>query len=160
MRYWLMKSEPDIFSIKDLREAPGSKAGWDGVRNFQARNFMRDSMRKGDLVLFYHSSCEPPGIVGIAEVSREAYPDPTQFDPKNPYYDKKAKPEKPIWEMVEVRFREEFPHILTLNAIKRHAARLNGLILLNKGNRLSVMPVAEEHFHFLVEQARGSRAND
>lgn len=154
MKYWLMKSEPDVFSIQDLKKKKTS--GWDGVRNYQARNFMRDEMRAGDLVLFYHSNAEPPGIAGVARVSRESHPDPTQFDKKSEYYDPKATKEKPIWFMVEVEFVEEFPLVLPLDALKKEKA-LAGMPLVQKGTRLSVMPVKESEWKRVMEMKSTTR---
>ncbi len=150
MKYWLMKSEPDVFSIQDLKRV--KKNGWDGVRNYQARNFMRDEMRIGDLAFFYHSNAEPPGIAGIARVCKESHPDPTQFDKKSEYYDPKATKEKPIWFMVEVEFVEEFP-ILPLDALKKEQA-LKNMPLVQKGTRLSVMPVAPQEWKHIVGLVR------
>lgn len=151
MQYWLMKTEPDVFSIDDLKNAPGQRAGWDGVRNYQARNFMRDGMRMGDQIFFYHSSCDPPGIAGIAEVCKECYPDPTQFDRKSEYYDPKASSAKPIWYMVEVKFIEKFPRLVTLDELKNLQAKLGDFPLLKRGNRLSVMPVSPAHWKQLLK---------
>ena len=147
MRYWLMKSEPDVFGIGDLRKK--KRSGWDGVRNYQARNFMRDEMRKGDLILFYHSNAEPSGIAGIARVSRESHPDPTQFDRKSEYFDPKATPEKPIWMMVEVEFVEEFSRLLPLEQLRKEKA-LSKMPLVQKGTRLSVMPVTESEWSCIL----------
>lgn len=141
--YFLAKTEPDAFSIDDLRR--DGEAPWDGVRNFQARNVMRDGMRKGDLVLIYHSSCEPPGVVGLAEVIDEAHPDPSQFDRKSKYHDPKSKPDAPRWLMVRVRFQEKFPRMVTLAELKADP-ELEGMIVTRRGSRLSVMPVEREHF--------------
>jgi len=138
MNYWLMKTEPDVFSIEDLKKK--KRSGWDGVRNYQARNFMRDGMKLGDQILFYHSSCAIPGVAGIARVSREIHPDPSQFDKKSEYYDPKATSEKPIWMMVEVEFVKEFPAVLPLERLRREKA-LAKMVLLQKGSRLSVQPV-------------------
>jgi predicted RNA-binding protein with PUA-like domain len=138
MNYWLMKTEPDVFSIEDLKKK--KRSGWDGVRNYQARNFMRDGMKLGDQILFYHSSCAIPGVAGIARVSRESHPDPSQFDKKSEYYDPKATSEKPIWMMVEVEFVKEFPAVLPLERLRREKA-LAKMVLLQKGSRLSVQPV-------------------
>lgn len=153
MKYWLMKSEPDVFSIQDLKKKKTS--GWDGVRNYQARNFMRDEMRVGDLVLFYHSNAEPPGIAGVARVSRESHPDPTQFEKKSEYFDPKATKEKPIWFMVEVEFVEEFP-LIPLDAIKKEKALAN-MPLVQKGTRLSVMPVKENEWKRVMEMRSTTR---
>lgn len=146
MQHWLMKSEPDVFGIADLEKK--KRSGWDGVRNYQARNFMRDSMKLGDLILFYHSSCEVPGIAGIARVSREAYPDPTQFDKKSEYYDAKAKPEAPTWMMVEVEFLKKFAEILPLDRLKKEK-KLAKMPLLQRGQRLSVQPVSPAEWHVI-----------
>ena len=138
MRYWLMKSEPDAFSIDDL-ERVGTEP-WTGVRNYQARNFMRDGMRPGDEVLFYHSNCKEPGVVGIAEVASETYPDPTQFDPESDYFDPGAKPEQPRWMLVDVSFRRKLARTITLAGL-REEPKLDGFLLLQRGSRLSVLPV-------------------
>lgn len=144
MRYWLMKSEPGCFSIDDLAAAPDQTTCWDGVRNFQARNFMRDDMRCGDLVLFYHSVTNL-GVVGIATVTRESYPDHTAQDPQNQHYDHRSTPDKPLWFMVDVRFVKKFLHPLPLSML-RGVPGLGGMELLRKGSRLSVMPVTEDEF--------------
>lgn len=150
VNYWLIKSEPAEFSIDDLQRAPGGTAHWDGVRNYQARNYLRDDMRIGDGVLFYHSSCDVPGIVGIAEVASAAYPDHTAFDPADPHYDPKSKPDHPTWMMVDVRFRRRTRRIIPLAELQRYADALEGLPLLRRGNRLSVMPVAKQHWNFIL----------
>ncbi|MCY4744197.1 EVE domain-containing protein [Pelomonas sp. UHG3] len=137
MNYWLMKSEPDEASIDDLRRA--GTLPWTGVRNYQARNFMRDAMRIGDGVLFYHSSCAEPGIAGLAEVCSAAYPDATQFDPASPYFDPKSKPEAPRWVHVDVRWRET-TRLLSLKAM-REAPELASMGVLQRGSRLSITPV-------------------
>jgi len=139
MRYWLMKSEPDCFSIDDLAKVPKKTTCWDGVRNYQARNFMKE-MELGDQVLFYHSSTEPPHIAGIAEVAKKAYPDHTALDPKDDHYDPKATPEKPIWEMVDIKFVKKFDAPLSLDDL-RPVAALEKMELLRRGSRLSVQPV-------------------
>jgi predicted RNA-binding protein with PUA-like domain len=149
MAYWLMKSEPSVFGIDDLKAKPQRTSFWDGVRNYQARNFMRDGMKKGDKVFFYHSSCPEPGIVGIASVAREAYPDATAFDRKSPYYDAKSDPEKPIWIGVDVKFVRQFKRVISLEELKQEP-RLDGFTLLRRGNRLSVMPVSEEHWNVVL----------
>ena len=149
MNYWLMKSEPDAFGIKDLRRQ--KVAGWDGVRNYQARNFMR-SMRKGDRAFFYHSSTKPAGIVGMMEIAREAYPDPTQFDPKNPHYDAASNPAEPRWDQVDVRFLEVFKEGLSLEAI-RGIPELQDMVLLKRG-RLSVQPVTAAQWRVLLDRFR------
>jgi predicted RNA-binding protein with PUA-like domain len=139
MPYWLMKSEPDEMSIDDVLAAPGHTVPWFGVRNYQARNFMRDAMKVGDGVLFYHSSCPQPGIAGIAEVASAAYPDDTQFDPKSHYYDPKSKPEQPRWQMVDVKAMRK-TRLLPLAELRTIPA-LEDMVLLQKGSRLSITPV-------------------
>ena len=138
MKYWLMKSEPDAFSIDDLAKA-GSEP-WSGVRNYQARNFMRQ-MQPGDGVLFYHSSTAVPGVVGLAEVASVPYPDPTQFQKKSHYYDPKSTPEEPRWSLVDVRFKRKLRRVIALQELKEQADNLDGFVLLNRGTRLSVLPV-------------------
>ena len=145
-----MKSEPDVFGIGHLEHKPEQAEHWDGVRNFQARNFMRDGMKKGDQVFFYHSNCKEPGIVGIAEVVREAYPDHTAFDPEAKYYDPKSTPENPRWFMVDVKFVRRLKRTITLQELKMHAEVLPDLPLLKKGSRLSVMPVSEEEWETIL----------
>ncbi|NVK11100.1 MAG: EVE domain-containing protein [Gammaproteobacteria bacterium] len=147
MNYWLVKSEPDDFSLNDLK-AKGSKGeGWNGVRNYQARNFMRDDMRVGDLVLFYHSSCKSVGVVGIARVVRAAYPDPTQFDPHSAYYDAKATNNTPRWYQVDIAFESKFNSLVSLQTIKSHP-ELSEIALITR-SRLSVMPIEPAHFHII-----------
>jgi len=145
--YWLMKSEPEECSVDDALAAKNSTVPWVGVRNYQARNFMRDGMRVGDGVLFYHSSCAEPGIVGIARVASTAYPDPTQFDPKSPYYDPKSKPEEPRWLLVDVQVLKKTRN-LTLPELRAHK-NLEGLTILRKGNRLSITPVEPQHWRIV-----------
>ena len=143
---WLMKSEPETFSIDDLRKAPKKTTPWEGVRNYQARNFMRDQMRKGDPVLFYHSNCAEPGIVGLAEVaSAAAYPDPTQFDPASPYYDPKSTRENPRWMLVDVRFKALLKTPVTLAQIKEDP-ELADMLVARRGMRLSIQPVEARHY--------------
>jgi predicted RNA-binding protein with PUA-like domain len=142
--YWLMKSEPTVFSIIDLKASPRSTDHWEGVRNYQARNYMR-GMKEGDLVLIYHSNCETPGAVGIAEVVREAYPDHTAFDPSSRYYDPKSFKGNPRWFMVDVRWKEDFRRTVSLREM-RDTPALKGMKVLEKGQRLSVMPVTKEEF--------------
>ncbi|MEE4360501.1 MAG: EVE domain-containing protein [Pseudomonadales bacterium] len=149
MAYWLMKSEPEEFSIDDLRQRPRRTEPWDGVRNYQARNFMRDQMKKGDEIFFYHSNCAVPGIVGIAKVAREAYPDPTAFDPEDKHYDPKSDPEQPTWYLVDVKFVRKLARTISLTELKANAA-LEGFALVRRGNRLSVMPVAPEHWSLIL----------
>jgi len=149
-RYWLMKSEPDCFSIDDLAAAPNKTTFWDGVRNYQARNLMRDEIKKGDVVLFYHSNAQPPGIAGLATVVKEAYPDFTAFDPNNHHYDPKSKQDSPTWMMVDIKFKKKFKCLLSLPEL-RSQPDLAGMALLQKGSRLSVQPVSEEHFQLIME---------
>jgi len=148
MRYWLMKSEPDEFSIDDLARA--RKAPWTGVRNYQARNFMRDDMRPGDGVLFYHSSCPEPGVAGLAEVASGAYPDASQFDKKGEYYDPKSTRAAPRWVNVDVEFVRKTP-LVSLAELRRHP-ELASMRLLQRGNRLSIMPVAPAEWRFITER--------
>ena len=149
MRYWLMKSEPDAYSIDDL-ERDGTEH-WDGIRNYQARNLMRDEMAVGDRVLFYHSNAKPPGVVGIAEIASGAYPDHTQFDPDEKYFDPKSDPESPRWLMVDVRFVEKLPRLVSLHEIKA-TPRLADMVLVNR-SRLSVQPVTKQEFELIVDMA-------
>jgi predicted RNA-binding protein with PUA-like domain len=152
MNYWLMKSEPDAFSLDDLAGRPNRTEPWDGVRNYQARNMMRDQMRTGDGILFYHSNCEIPGVVGIAEVASEAYPDPTAFDPEAKYFDAKSEPGKPRWYLVEVRYVRHLARTISLAELKRHADdALDGFPLVRKGNRLSIMPVTADQWEFILD---------
>jgi predicted RNA-binding protein with PUA-like domain len=150
INYWLIKSEPDAFSIDDLKNAPGKKDHWDGIRNYQARNFIRDDMQKGDLAFFYHSSCKIPGVVGICEIVSGAYPDFTAFDPDEKYYDPKSDPENPRWMMVDVMYRRKTKRLIGLAEIKEHADRLEGFPLIRRGNRLSIMPVSKDHWDFVL----------
>ena len=148
-RYWLMKSEPDAFSIDDLQRV-GTEP-WNGVRNYQARNFMRDGMKVGDGILFYHSNTKVPGIVGIATVASEAYPDDTQFDPESDYYDPKSTREQPRWMLVDVGFERKLAQVIALDEIKLHAEELGeGFPLSAKGNRLSVFPVTAAQWKLLL----------
>ena len=144
-KYWLMKSEPSCFSIDDLQQAPNQTTHWDGVRNYQARNFMRDQMQIGDLILFYHSNCNPPGIVGIAEVSSQAYPDFTAWDPTSEHPDPLSTEDKPRWFMVDVRFKKKLTHIISLEQLKQ-CHELSSMQLVRKGNRLSVLPISEKEW--------------
>ena len=150
MNYWLMKSEPDAFSIDDLAHAPKKTEHWDGVRNYQARNMMRDEMKLGDQVFFYHSNCAEPGIVGIAEVVKEGYPDFTAFDPECKYYDPKSDEEKPRWYMVDVRFVRKLKRVITLAELKSYSP-IADMRLLARGNRLSVMPVSKKHWDLILK---------
>ncbi len=151
MNHWLLKSEPDSFSVDDLRQAPRQTAAWDGVRNFQARNMLRDSMKKGDQAFFYHSSCDVPGIAGIIGIVKEGYPDETAFDPKHHHYDPDSKPDAPRWYVVDVKLVRKFKRIITLDELRKHAAKtLKDFVLLRRGNRLSVMPVSKKDWDFIL----------
>lgn len=146
--YWLMKTEPDVFSIDDLKKVKTEP--WDGVRNYQARNFMRDDMKKGDEILFYHSNCEIPGVVGLATVSKEGYPDPSAFDKKSKYYDPKSDPNNPRWILVEVKYKEKFKRTVSLHEIKENKM-LENMIIAQKGSRLSITPVTKAEFDCIVK---------
>ena len=145
MRYWLLKSEPDVFSFDDLKKRARKTEPWNGVRNYQARNYMRDEMNVGDLGLFYHSSCPQPGVAGVVKITREAYPDPTQFDPASEYFDPKSKHENPSWMMVDVTWDAALPAFVGLPQL-REDPELADLLILRRGNRLSITPVEEKHF--------------
>lgn len=149
MNYWLMKSEPDSFSIDDLQQRPQQTEHWDGVRNYQARNMMRDSMKIGDQVFFYHSNCELPGIVGIAEVVREGYPDFTAFDPDDKHFDPKSHPDKPTWFMVDVKFVRKLKRTISLQELKLKP-ELADLALVRRGNRLSINSVTPQQWEFIL----------
>ncbi len=149
MRYWLMKTEPSVYGLDDLASQPNQTDHWDGVRNYQARNMMRDEMGRGDLVFFYHSSCAEPGIVGIAEIVREAYPDHTAFDPESKYYDPKSDPGNPRWYMVDVRFVRRLARTIPLSELKGRP-ELDGFPLIRRGNRLSIMPIDPAHWEFVL----------
>jgi predicted RNA-binding protein with PUA-like domain len=150
MRYWLMKSEPSVFSIDDLKAAKSTL--WDSIRNYQARNFMMNDMKIGDQVLFYHSNAEPPGVAGVAEVVGLAEPDPTQFDKKSDYFDPKATRNKPIWFCVRLGFKSEFSELIPLEDI-RTKKELADMLLLRKGQRLSIQPVTEKEFKCICQLA-------
>ncbi|MFA5684311.1 MAG: EVE domain-containing protein [Lysobacteraceae bacterium] len=150
-QYWLMKSEPEEFSIDDLARVV--REPWTGVRNYQARNFMRDAMKVGDGVLFYHSNATPPGIAGLAEVVSAAYADPTQFDPDSDYHDPASSPEAPRWQLVDVGFVRRFKRLLTLDELRGHAGRLGDFALLRRGNRLSVLPVSAAQWKYILSLA-------
>ena len=150
-QYWLMKSEPDCYSIYDLKQ--DTVEPWDGTRNYQVRNMMRDDMKVGDLVLFYHSNTKEIGCVGTMKIVKKAYPDPTQFDPKSEHPDPKSDPENPRWLCVDVRFQSKFPRTVTLAEIKIDNA-FDTMPLVHKGNRLSVMPIKKAHFHKIVKMAQ------
>jgi len=151
MRYWLMKTEPGTFGVDDLAKAPRQTTFWDGVRNFQARNMLRDEMQRGDGVFMYYSSTEVPGIVALMEVVKEGYPDPTAFERKHHHYDADSDPAKPRWYGVDVRLKRRLSRVVTLTELREHATReLKGMVLLRPGNRLSVTPVEEAHWKFIL----------
>ena len=153
MNHWLMKSEPSEVSVDDALAAPDATVAWTGVRNYQARNFMRDAMRVGDGVLFYHSSCAEPGIVGIARVASTPYPDPTQFDRKSHYHDAASKKEEPRWLLVDVKFKRKFGRPVLLETLRAHESTFKGLRILERGSRLSVTPVTAPHFKAILKLA-------
>jgi predicted RNA-binding protein with PUA-like domain len=151
MNHWLLKSEPDSFSIDDLAALPKQTTAWDGVRNYQARNMLRDAMKKGDSAFFYHSSCKVPGIAGIVNVVKNGYPDATALDPKHHHYDADSKPDEPIWYVIDVKLQRKFTRIITLDELRKHAGKeLRELVLLKRGNRLSVTPVTNENWNFIL----------
>lgn len=147
MSYWLIKSEPDAYSIDDLKH--DRRERWDGIRNYQSRNFMRDDMRIGDEILFYHSSCKEPGVVGIAKVASKPYPDPSQFDPGSKYYDPTSDDQEPRWILVDIAFVRKMKRTITLTDIKSQQA-LEDMILVRRGNRLSIMPVSGKHWNAIL----------
>ena len=151
MQYWLMKSEPDVFGIDDLARAPRRTTGWEGVRNYQARNMLRDDFRHGDLAFFYHSSCEVPGVAGIVKVVREAYPDPTQFDAKSEYHDAASTRAAPRWFSVDVQLETRIEPVITLPELREHAdGALREMLILKRGNRLSVTPLTAAEWRAIV----------
>lgn len=152
MKYWIMKCEPEVYSIKDL--ARDKKTGWEGVRNYQARNFMRDDMKVGDLAFYYHSNGEPSGAAGVARITKAGTPDPHQFDKKSKYYDEKATKEKPIWITVEIEFVEEFPEIVPIERLRQEKS-LAKMQLLARGNRLSILPVTAAEWETILALGRG-----
>jgi predicted RNA-binding protein with PUA-like domain len=149
MNYWLMKSEPNAFGIDDLETMPDQTEHWDGVRNYQARNMMRDDMKVGDRVFFYHSNCKEPGIVGLMEVVREGYPDHTAFDPQSKYFDDKSDPAKPRWIMVDIKYIRHTQRTITLAELREHPV-LENMPLVRKGNRLSIMPVSAAEWEYIL----------
>ncbi|WP_419172199.1 EVE domain-containing protein [Halobacteriovorax sp.] len=153
MQYWLFKSEPDAFSIDDLAKRPKQTESWDGVRNYQARNFMRDEIKMGDKVFFYHSSCKEPAIVGIAEVVKESHPDKTQFDKNSKYYDPKATKEEPRWFLVDIKFEEKFEKQLSLKEMKADK-RYDEMPLVKKGSRLSIMPIPKKIAKLILKDVK------
>lgn len=153
MQYWLMKSEPETYSIDNLKK--DKKVDWDGVRNYQARNYMRDLMKKGDSIFFYHSNVKVPGIMGIATVSKESHPDSTQFDSKSEYYDPKARKENPRWHLVEIKYQSHLSREISLEELRKYEKKeLKGFPLLNKGNRLSIIPLLKEHWNFIYKLSK------
>jgi predicted RNA-binding protein with PUA-like domain len=151
MNHWLMKTEPSTFGIDHLAKKPKKTAMWDGVRNYQARNMLRDDFRKGDQAFIYHSSADEVGIAGIMQVVRAAYPDPTQFDKKNDHYDPASKREEPRWFVVDMQLKRRFKHVITLDELRKHETReLDGMLLLKRGNRLSITPVSDAHWQFIL----------
>jgi predicted RNA-binding protein with PUA-like domain len=151
MNHWLLKSEPDSFSIDDLAARPKQTTAWDGVRNYQARNMLRDSMKKGDTAFFYYSSCEVPGIAGIVRVIKEGYPDKTAFDSKDDHYDADSDPKRPRWFVVDVKLVRKMKRLITLDELRRHASdELSEMRLLQRGNRLSVTPVSQSEWDFIL----------
>jgi predicted RNA-binding protein with PUA-like domain len=153
MQYWLMKSEPSTFSIDDLAKAPKKRTGWDGVRNFQVRNMLRDQMKKGDLALFWHSSCDVPGAYGIVKIVTEGYPDPSALDPKHRYFDADSDPAEPRWYAVDVELVRRFEKPITLATLKANADAVGDLLVLRRGNRLSVTPVTAEQWRRVLALA-------
>jgi len=156
--YWLMKSEPDVYSYAHLEAAPERTTLWDGVRNYQARNMMRDEMKVGDLVLYYHSNTKPPGVVGVARVVREGYPDPTQFDPKDSHFDPKSDPENPRWYVVDIQAVAPMERDVSLDDIKANG-KLADMAVVQRGQRLSVQPVAAAHFREVLRMG-GLKGSD
>ncbi|MBU6210627.1 MAG: EVE domain-containing protein [Gammaproteobacteria bacterium] len=151
MKYWLMKSEPSTFSIDDLANAPRRTTCWDGVRNYQVRNMLRDEMAVGDLAFMYHSSCDEPGIVGVIEIAKPGYPDHTAFDRKHAHYDAASKPEAPRWYMVDVCLKQRFSRVISLDELRRHESKqLRDMLILKRGNRLSITPVGASHWKFIM----------
>jgi predicted RNA-binding protein with PUA-like domain len=151
MRYWLMKTEPETFSVDDLAAAPRATTSWDGVRNYQARNMLRDEMKRQDQVFLYHSSTAVPGVVAVMEVVKDGYPDKTAFDPKDHHYDPESDPAKPRWFMIDVRLKQRLARMVTLEELRKHATKeLKGMVLLRPGNRLSVTPVEPAHWKFIL----------
>ena len=151
MAYWLLKTEPESFGIDHLASLPNRRSPWDGVRNYQARNFLRDSVRRDDLAFLYHSSCAAPGLVGTVRVVRAAYPDRTAFDRRNEHYDSASDPAAPRWFAIDVQLQRRFKRVITLEELRAHAnGKLRGMTLLQRGNRLSVMPVDGAHWRFIL----------
>jgi len=154
MKYWLMKSEPSVFGIDALSRAPRRRSAWDGVRNYQVRNMMRDEMSKGDLAFFYHSSCDVPGIYGVVRIVKAGYPDPTAFEPGHAHHDPKSDPAAPTWYMVDVELVERYAAPITLETLKAQAASLEEMLILRRGNRLSITPVTASQWRKVSKLAR------
>ena len=152
MNFWLMKTEPSVFSIDDLKNCSQKTTPWEGVRNYQARNFMRDDMKKGDQVLIYHSNCTISGVVGLGEISKESYPDYFAWDKKSKYYDPKSDPSNPRWYMVDVKFKKKFKEIVSLKKLRK-IKELDNMLLLRKGNRLSITPLTKKEYEKIVNLA-------
>jgi predicted RNA-binding protein with PUA-like domain len=151
MAYWLLKTEPESFGIDQLAKLPKRRSTWDGVRNYQARNFLRDGVRRGDLAFLYHSSCAVPGLVGTVRVVRAAYPDVTAFDRRDEHYDAASDPAAPRWFTIDVQLQRRFKRVISLDELRAHAdGKLSGMTLLQRGSRLSVMPVADAHWRFIL----------
>lgn len=151
MRYWLMKTEPSTFGVEDLAAAPRHTTGWDGVRNYQARNMLRDEMRRGDQAFLYYSSCEVPGVAAIMQIVKPGYPDPTAFERKHHHYDPHSDAQNPRWFMVDVQLKRRLARVITLEELRAHATReLKGMVLLRPGNRLSISPVEATHWKFIL----------
>ena len=151
MKYWLFKTEPSTFGVDHLARARNATTAWDGVRNYQARNMLRDDFKKGDQAFLYHSSCEVPGVAGIVEVVRTAYPDPTAFDKKHDHYDEGSDRENPRWVVVDVQLKRRLKRVITLDELRKHETReLDGMLLLKRGNRLSITPLSAAHWKFIL----------
>ncbi|MEI6458872.1 MAG: EVE domain-containing protein [Pseudomonadota bacterium] len=153
MKHWLMKSEPSVFGIDDLMKAPKKRSAWDGVRNYQVRNMLRDEMQVGDLAFFYHSSCDEPGIYGVIRIVKEGYPDHTAFDPSHDHFDPKSKASDPTWFMVDIEFIEKFERPVTLDKLRVHVDKLSDLLVLKRGNRLSITPLTNAEWRYIVTLA-------
>ncbi len=156
MRYWLFKSEPTTFSINDLEHSPNQVTYWNGVRNYQVRNMLRDEMQAGDYAFFYHSNCTPPGIVGTMKIVKTGYPDFTAWDPTSPYFDSKSTAIKPCWFMVDVQFVNKFEQIISLDALKTHLS-LKNMLILRPGNRLSITPVTKQEWEIILTVSADSK---
>ena len=150
IHYWLFKSEPETFGIQHLAKKPKQTEHWDGVRNFQVRNMLRDDIKIGDMAFFYHSSCTPPGIAGIVEIVKEGYPDPSALNPESKYYDPLSTSEKPRWYMVDVKLVQTFKHFITLEELKKHHA-LENMVVCRRGSRLSISPVTAKEWEFILK---------